>query len=452
MAHVLIIGAGISGLSVAEFLREHHQVTVLEAGPEPGGKVRSEHVDGFTFDRAANGWLDNEPAMQRLLERLNLGQQLIQGPVGDPRYVVHQGQMVALPSKPQGLVGSPLLSIGAKLRLIWELFAPGFDGEESIGQFMRRRIGPQPTERLVQPFVTGIYAGDVDHLSMQACFPVLKELESKHGSLWRAVRKQGRPIPGRLTSLRGGSGELGQALAARNTVLFNHRAIEISHNQGQWTVVSDQGTHHADALVLAGPGHAMAQLQGLDPTLAGTMGAIPYAPVAVVCQGLPKDGWAPPKGFGVLVPKAEKLGILGTLFSSSIFPSRAPADGIILRTLVGGALFPRQAALESDALLEIVRRDNAKLLGPLPKPRVTRVYKHARAIPQYTLGHTGRVAAVREASQAHPGLFVTGNHLDGVAVKSCASAGEKLAGAVIDYLQGQHLCDSPFASRTPLTD
>ena len=100
MAHVLIIGAGISGLSVAEFLREHHQVTVLEAGPEPGGKVRSEHVDGFTFDRAANGWLDNEPAMQRLLERLNLGQQLIQGPVGDPRYVVHQGQMVALPSKP----------------------------------------------------------------------------------------------------------------------------------------------------------------------------------------------------------------------------------------------------------------------------------------------------------------------------------------------------------------
>ena len=119
---------------------------------------------------------------------------------------------------------------------------------------------------------------------------------------------------------------------------------------------------------------------------------------------------------------------------------------------MGGALFPRQAALEPDALLEIVRRDNAKLLGPLPKPRVTRVYKHARAIPQYTLGHTGRVAAVRKASQAHPGLFVTGNHLDGVAVKSCASAGEKLAGAVIDYLQSGRFCDSPFASRAPLTD
>lgn len=434
MAHVLIIGAGISGLSVAEFLRDHHQVTVLEAGPEPGGKVRSERVEGFTFDRAANGWLDNEPSMQRLLERLSLGQQLIQAPVGDPRYVVHQGQMVALPAKPQGLLGSPLLSIGAKLRLIWELFAPGFDGEESIGQFMRRRIGVQPTERLVQPFVTGIYAGDVDNLSMQACFPALKELEAQHGSLLRAVRKQGPPTPGRLTSLRGGAGQLGAALAAQNKVLLNHRAVEISHAQGQWTVVSDQGTHHADALVLAGPGHAMSQLKGMDRSLAGALDSIPYAPVAVVCQGLPREGWTPPKGFGVLIPKAEKLGILGTLFTSSIFPSRAPQDGVTLRTIVGGALFPRQAALEPDALLEIVRRDNAKLMGPLPEPRVTRVYKHARAIPQYTLGHLGRVAAVREASQAHPGLFVAGNHLDGVAVKSCASAGEKVAGAVIDYL------------------
>jgi oxygen-dependent protoporphyrinogen oxidase len=434
MAHVLIIGAGISGLSVAEFLRDSHQVTVLEAGSEPGGKVRSERVQGFTFDKAANGWLDNGPGMQRLIARLNLGQQLIQAPLGDPRYVVSQGQMVALPSKPQGLLGSPLLTIGAKLRLIWELFAPGFDGEESIGQFMRRRIGPQPTERLVQPFVTGIYAGDVDNLSMQACFPALKDLEAEHGSLLRAVRKQGPPTPGRLTSLRGGAGALGQALAARSQVLFNHRAMEISHTRGQWTVVSDQGTHHADALVLAGPGHAMTQLKGLDSTLAGSLGAIPYAPVAVVCQGLPKDGWSPPKGFGVLIPKAEKLGILGTLFTSSIFPSRAPEDGVTIRTIVGGALFPRQAALEPDALLEIARRDNAALLGPLPEPRVTRVYKHVRAIPQYTLGHLGRVAAVREATQAHPGLFVTGNHLDGVAVKACADAGEKLAGAVIAYL------------------
>lgn len=434
MAHVLIIGAGISGLSVAEFLREDHQVTVLEAGPTPGGKVQSERVDGFTFDRAANGWLDNGPGMQRLLARLSLGQQLLQAPEGDPRFVVHGGAMVALPAKPQGLLGSPLLSLGAKLRLIWELFAPGFDGEESIGQFMRRRIGPQPTTRLVQPFVTGIYAGDVDNLSMAACFPALKALEAEHGSLLRAVRKLGPPAPGRLTTLRGGAGALGQALAARSTVLFGHRALEISHARGQWTVVSDQGTHHADAVVLAGPGHAMSQLRGLDRSLAGALDSIPYAPVAVVCQGLPKAGWDPPKGFGVLIPKEEKLGILGTLFTSSIFPSRAPEDGVTLRTLIGGAVFPRQAQLEPDALLQIARRDNAKLLGPLPTPRVTRVYKHARAIPQYTLGHSGRVAAVREACGRHPGLFVTGNHLEGVAVKACADAGERLAEQVRIFL------------------
>ncbi|MED5371755.1 MAG: protoporphyrinogen oxidase [Myxococcota bacterium] len=428
MADILILGAGVSGLAVAEWLRDDHNVQVLEAGPGPGGKVSSEVVDGFTFDRAANGWLDNEPAMERLLLRAGLSQQVVKATPGGTRYVVVNGKMTALPAKPPQMLTSPVLTLGGKLRMAWDLFAPGFDGEESVAQFVRRRLGQEALERLVQPMVTGIYAGDVENMSVQGAFPKLKELERQHGSLLRGAiaRRSAETGPsGTLTSLVGGAGVLTRTLAERATVHCNQAATGLERVGERWRVQTAQGSLDADAVVVGTPAYVAAELTaGLDTELSQALGAIPYAPVAVVGQGLPRSGWDPPEGFGVLVPEVERMGILGTLFTSSIFPSRAPEDGVTLRTLLGGALHPRQALLEPEALVEIARREVGKLVGELPPARVIRVYRHERAIPQYTLGHPGRVEVIEAAEQRHRGLVFVGNHLRGIGVKDCARTSE----------------------------
>lgn len=450
MARIIVIGAGISGLATAAFLdgadAGGHELLVLEAGPAPGGNVQTLREGGRIWDRAANGWLNSEPAMDRLIARLGLEGQLL--PASDRvkvRWIYADGRLHAAPLSPPALVMTGLLTPWSKLRLLAEPFVGRSDPEatETVAAFVSRRLGPQFVDRLVGPMVAGIYAARPDQLSLRAAFPRLWELEQAHGSLIRAalqLRRGGAP-PGHLTSLKAGAGQLTEAMAARlcSRLRCGVRVQAIEPRRDGWHVHAEGGSLQADAVVLACPAWAQAAMvRGLDATLAAALEGIPYSPVAVVATAWPQDAWPrPPDGFGALVaPGEEGLGgVLGVLFTSCIFPSHAPPGETLLRTILGGAVHPEALGMDDQQLLAQARAAQARFFGEARCPPLdAKVFRHARGIPLYAPGHRARVRAVRAAQSRHQGLFFTGNHLDGVGVKDCARAGEATALAVASWL------------------
>ncbi|MFT5686736.1 MAG: oxygen-dependent protoporphyrinogen oxidase, partial [Myxococcota bacterium] len=364
MAKVVIVGAGIAGLSVAEYLQEHHEVTVLEAAEQPGGNVRTEVVEGRILDRAANGWLDSEPAIGRLVDRVGLTEQLIQADPRSTRWIFSGGQMHPAPLSPPALLKSRLLSPMAKLRILLEPFiarAPE-DLDETVEQFVSRRLGAGVVNAMVGPMVAGIYAAGPEQISLSAAFPRMRELEREHRSLILAalkLRRGGAP-PGRLTSLRDGAGQLTATLADRlgDRLHCSTPARAVERRRDGWAVHTDDGATAADAVVLAAPAPIQAALlRGVDGEVAETLAGIHYSPVAVVLTAWPADAWPrPPEGFGVLMARGEPSeGVLGTLLTSCIFPQHAPEGEVLMRTILGGAVYPEVAGLDDQALLSRTR-------------------------------------------------------------------------------------------------
>lgn len=436
---VVVVGGGVSGLMAAAFLvHQGAEVTVLEA-VRPGGNVRSLREDGYTVDAAANGWLDNEPAMGRLLALIGAQERVL--PASDRykrRWIWSEGRAHLLPGSPPAFLKSPLLSWGAKLRLLGELLTSRANTEdESVEHFARRHLGQQAVDRLVAPMVAGVFGGDPRGLALAAAFPRMAELERVYRSLILAMLRLGRggAPSGRLNTLEGGAGALPEALVAwLGERVQQGRVVGLERRSEGWRVRSADGGLDADAVVLACPAYAQAELvQALDADAAAALSAIPYAPIAVVALAFPPGTWAdPPDGFGVLAARGEDLGVLGVLYSSCIFPSQAPEGHVLVRAMIGGAVEPAAAGLDEQALRGRALSALERLHGP-PRsaPTKTWIFKYARGIPQYAPGHLGRVRAVRAAEARLPGLYFTGNHLDGVGVKDCARAGEAVAGRVV---------------------
>ena len=246
MAQIVVIGGGIAGLSVAEWLPDRHRVTVVD--PDPGGKVRTRRIQGFTVDEAANGWLDSEPSTTELIGRLGLEQRLLPAQPG-PRWLACGERLVEIPTSPSTMLRSPVLSWPGKLRALADLVMPRGPEDESIANFVRRRLGDEVLRRLVAPMVAGIHAGDTEALSLSGCFPRLKALEQEHRSLLLAARGRGAGPPGRLTSLTGGAGTLTEALVERCT-LVRSRCVGLEPG---WRVLTEEGALEADAVVVACP-------------------------------------------------------------------------------------------------------------------------------------------------------------------------------------------------------
>ena len=445
MARIIVIGAGISGLATAAFLDGGpHELRVLEAGAAPGGNVRTDREDGRTFDRAANGWLDSEPAMTRLLARASLTERCIQASPRAARWIYARGQVHAAPLSPSALLRTELLSPWAKLRILGEpLVGRGAeDVDETVAQFVSRRLGSGFTDAMVAPMVAGIHAARPDQLSLRAAFPRMWALEQEHRSLILAamrLRSGGAP-QGRLTTIRGGSGVLTATLAAQlgERLTCGATVTAVERRRDGWQVHTEDGAEHADAVVLACPGHAQAALvRGVDTELASTLESIPYSPVAVVVSAWPAGAWdTHPDGFGVLVAPGEELGgVLGTLFTSSIFPQHAPEGEVLLRTILGGAVYPEALTMDDQQLIAQCRAAMVRFFGEeRAAPRAVRIYRHRRGIPLYAPGHRAKVRVIRAAQARYPGLFFTGSHLDGVGVKDCARAGERMAELVTAWL------------------
>jgi protoporphyrinogen/coproporphyrinogen III oxidase len=469
MTRVIVTGAGIAGLSIAREIRRQSpgiEVLVLEARNRIGGNIRTERSDGYLCEWGPDGFLDNAPATLQLVQELGLSSALL--PSRDcarRRFIFRRGRLHEVPLSPPAFLASNLLSLRGRLRVAGEPFArPAPKHDESIYEFAARHIGHEAAEVLVGPMVSGIFAGDAHELSLKAAFPKMAEMEAAHGSLFRAMlarrheRKRdngvGAPI-GKLLSFTGGMEQLPRALAASlgDAVRLESKATGLcprrvcSPEKCGWpvgarafTVRAAGRSFEADAVVLAGPARESAELiQPFDPQLGALIGRIATAPLAVVCLGYDEATIAaergPLDGFGFLVPRQEGPRILGALWESSIYDGRAPKGKALIRIMIGGATDPEAVALEDAQLIDIARRDLAQTMSLRAVPEFVRVVHHRGGIPQYTIGHSGRLSRIASLLPSYPGLFLAGNSYRGVSINSCVEDAPAIASRVVDHLR-----------------
>lgn len=462
---LVVVGGGISGLAAAhravELARERGravELTLLEGAERLGGTIQSERRDGFLLECGPDSFLSEKPWALELCRRLGLEDRLLRTDDRFRRtYVVWGGRLHPLPDGFQLLaptrlgpfVASRLFSWPGKLRMALDLVLPrGTDPEESLGSFVRRRLGREALERVAQPLVAGIYTADPDELSLAATMPRFLEMERREGSVILALWRAGRRAPAQRERVSGarwslfvtlvdGMEELIRALAARlppGAVRLKEPVTGLAREGSGWRLATAGGVAvDADALILAPESHQVARLlRYVDPGLAHLLDGIPYASSATVTLAYRRrDIGHPLDGFGFVVPQVERRSIIACSFSSVKYPGRAPADHALLRVFVGGAL--NEAALDADdgALAATVRGQLAELLAVTAEPLFARVQRYPRSMPQYHVGHAARAEAIEQAVARLPGLRLAGGAYRGVGIADCVRSGEAAAGALL---------------------
>jgi oxygen-dependent protoporphyrinogen oxidase len=463
MPTVVIVGAGISGLTIAFRLHQADpqlEIVVLEQRARPGGTVWTERPDGYQVEIGPNGFLDNNPATLRLCRDLGLAERLVPASegAGRNRYLFLNGALRRLPNSLASFLTSPLLSWHGKLGFLAERFRrPRREGgDESIEVFARRRAGKEVAQVFADAVVTGIYAGDPALLSVRATFPRLTAFEEQYGSVMKGLGRtarqrrreaaaRGEPYqPPRMWSFREGLRLLIETLCERlpqppRYAVSVRRVGRANRNGDQpgWLVVGDgQERWAADAVVLACPAYQQAALLAdLDGELAEKIGGIPYNRLAVVALGYRRtDVPGDLNGFGYIAPQRTRRDLLGVQWCTSIFPQRAAPDQVLLRAMCGGWHRPEMVGWDDDRLLAAVRHELTETMQIRAAPVFHTIIRWDRAIPQYHLGHLDRVAWIEERVARYPGLFLGGNAYHGVALNDCTEQAAVGAGRVREYL------------------
>jgi oxygen-dependent protoporphyrinogen oxidase len=464
MPKVVIIGAGISGLSLAYRLQQRMpevEITVLEKLDRPGGTVWTDRRDGFQIEAGANGFLDTKPTTLALCRDLGLSDELVAASpaAGKNRYLLLDGRLRRLPTGLVSFLTSDLLSVRGKIGLLLERFRKRrtISDDESIAAFVRRRAGTEAARVFADALVTGIFAGDPELLSVRASFPRLVGLEEDYGSLLKGVAAtakqrraeaaaQAKPYerPGRMWSFRAGLRRLIEKLRERlpRPPLLGVTVRGLSRQSGvgprpTWVVTAEgRDSWTADVVVLTCPAYEQAALLAeLDVELADRIGTIAYNRIAVVALGYRRsDVPGSLDGFGFIAPQRTRRDILGVQWCSSIFPERAPPGTVLLRAMCGGWQRPEVAGWQDSRLLEAVRAELRLALKITAAPIFHHIVRWDRAIPQYQLGHLDRVAWIEDRATRHAGLFLGGNAYHGVALNDCTEQGEIVAAKVQDYL------------------
>ncbi len=460
---IVIIGAGISGLSLAFRLQQRMPdaaITLLERTERPGGTTWTLRENGFLVEAGPNGFLDTKPTTLGLTHDLGLGPQLVQATeaAAKNRYLFFGDRLKQLPDGLTSFLRTDLLSWRGKLSFVWERFRTKRvqTSDESIDAFARRRAGNEAADVFADALVTGIYAGDPKLLSLAACFPRIAELERAYGSVIKGffaiakkrradAKAKGVPYerPGKMWTLGGGLRVLIETLAGQlrqpPTFGVNVRSLVKSGDPKKplWRVQADgRDRWDADAVVLTCPAHQQSELLAeLDAPIAQAVGAIAYNRVAVVALGFRKsDVPTPLDGFGFISPENTRRDLLGVQWCSSIYPERAPNDCVLLRAMCGGWRRPEIVDWDDNRLLEAVRAELKLALGITAAPIFYKIVRWDKAIPQYHLGHLERVAHIDSRLVQHPGLWLAGNAYRGVALNDCTEQAGLVAAKVCDYL------------------
>lgn len=467
-----VVGGGIAGLASAFSLYEQAAsaglplaCTLIEAGPDWGGKIVTHRVGDLTIEAGPDSFLSQKPWGLELCRKLGLADRLVNTSEHQKKTHVYsrgrlrelpEGLVMIVPTKLGPFLQSGLLSWPGLLRMGLDLVLPPKHavGDESLASFFSRRLGREAFERVVEPLLAGIYAGDAEQMSLRATFPRFLDLERRHGSLIRGMLA-GRPVgtPSERTmfvTLRDGLAELVQALVARLTaagakllvkqpvVAMRVRQMAASRPLG-WTydLTLEGGTVvSADAVVLATPAFVSADLvRPLSPLAAELLGAIPYASTATVSLAY-KAGTlgARISGFGFVVPRVERRALLAATWTSLKWPHRAPDSQTLVRCYLGGA--GREAVLEEDdpALIRRVRDELKSMAGVTGEPVYTEVNRWPRSMPQYTLGHLDRLETIQRSLDRFPGLVLAGAAYRGIGIPDCIRDGASAAATVIRFL------------------
>jgi oxygen-dependent protoporphyrinogen oxidase len=431
----LVVGGGISGLVCAYALRKAGiDAQVVEASPRPGGVINSVARDGFLLELGPQS-LSGTPTLRELCAELGISNELLQAPPRAPRYVLIDGQLRPVPLSPPAFFLSSLISASTKWALARDILGKSIppDGDESVANFVRRKFSSQLLDRLVGPFVSGIYAGDPERLSVRSAFPQLHEAEKSAGSVVRGMLRLSKPRKGprerpTLLTFRQGNETLIRALADKlGSALLTETAVtEISRQQdGSFAIRLQSNARDesvsAESVILATPTDAAGKLLAqLDSPFGSLLTPVEYSPVAVVSLGYRKtDVGHSLNGFGFLVPRSAGLRVLGSVWNSSLFPGRASEGQALLTSFVGGATDPAAATLEPQELTSLVHREISPLLSIANAPVFSNVTLWPRALPQYNLGHADRLARLEQLRAQFPGIWLTGNYLRGPAVGSC---------------------------------
>jgi oxygen-dependent protoporphyrinogen oxidase len=458
---VIIVGAGISGLSAAyELATRRVPFVVLEASDRTGGLVRTDRVDGFTIDAGADSMLATKPAAIHLCEELGLGSRLMASTPPRTAYVHARGRLHALPSPSVfgipttwgGIATYDLLPLTARWRLAWSvaramrarpLGDAGHEGkrDESVASFYRREFGPATVGLVAQPLLGGIHAGDVEKLSISSVAPRLVSAALDR-RLFRAPLTSTAAGEGLFKALRGGMGELVEAIEARlpaGSVRVRSAARAVSVVQGRWQIVCDSGSVDARAVILAAPAHAVARLLApTDAMLAGLCSEVPYVSTASVALAWPRPSVAHPLGGSgfVVARQHSRLRISACTWVSSKWEDRTCSGMVLLRAFLGGATDPDVLQLADDAIAGIAARDVSDVLGISGPPHLVRVQRWPLAGAQHHVGHAAHISRIDERLGALPGLFVAGSGFRAIGVPDCVADGRDAARRAAAYLEG----------------
>jgi protoporphyrinogen/coproporphyrinogen III oxidase len=449
---VAIIGAGITGLTAAFYLkRKGIPITVYEARGRVGGVIQSLRKDGYLAEFGPNTILETSPKISQLVRDAGLGsRRLDPDPKSEARYVVRYKRLIAMPSSPIGFFTTKLFTAKAKFAVLREPFVPRRrDGkEESIAEFVVRRLNQEFLDHAIDALVAGIYAGDPYKLSVTHAFPKLKALEDKYGSLIkgqilgaRERRKRGEVAKDRAPKFSFAEGlqilpdtlreQLGDAVKSNTPV------TQLTQTADSWRITTANGEVEYGAVIFCGTAPRLAELkiEAKQFVNLSIFSEIRYPPVASVVLGFRREDVAHScEGFGMLIPKVEGFKSLGTIFSSSLFPNRAPAGHHTLTTYVGGERYPELASLPPEKLYEIVCEDLKVLLGIHGKPTFQHCVFYPKAIPQYNVGYGKFKDLMNDIETKAPGFFLAGHYRDGVSLSDSIVSGCNIADRVEKFL------------------
>lgn len=446
----LVIGAGIAGLAAArEFERRGCEVLLVDSSDVVGGVMRSDRVGDYVVERGPNTFQLKAP-MRRALTGFGLEDEVVRAaPASRSRFLVRSGELVPVPLGPLGLAQSPLLSAAGKLRILREPFVAGGDGnDESVAEFVERRLGSEALHNLVGPFLTGVYAGDETELGAEAVFPALVEAEREHGSVGigliaSALRTKAEDKTSTGTfSHSQGLGALAGAVAAglRVAPQLCTRVASLRAKSSGFEVELEPDAPGAAAtrlrarrVVVATPAFTAAPLvREFDSGAADWLAGVAYAPIATVALGAPRGAFGrTPEGFGFLVPRGEDPDLLGCLFMSELFEGRAPADHQLLHCILGGLRAPEALDLPDDVLEARAVEALDRLLGGVGTgPECLQVQRWPRAVAQPSRQHRARLRATRASLAACGRLALAGGYTDGVSVADSFASGTAAAAAL----------------------
>ncbi len=453
----IIIGAGISGLTTAFFLKKNGlNVTVLESESEVGGTMKSKRINGYLVEYGPNSALETTPLFKEIIDEVGISNEMVYAnETANKRYILKEGKLHLLPMKPPEFFKSKLWSLPAKLRIMLEPFHgraknPTGDPfwEESVAQFVRRRLGKEFLDYTINPFVAGVYAGDPEKLGVRSAFPRLYALEEKYGGLIvgtikgareRKKRAEKSKITARLFSFTDGMGTLPKAIAnyLGDSIVLNAKVKSIKKDSDGFRIEFEKDGKvenvTSNIVVVSTPAYVASELiKELSAELSETLNKIYYPPVTEVVFGYKKEMVGiEPDGFGFLVPEKENRKILGTLWSSTIFPNRAPEGYVELTTFVGGTRQPELALKSDDELIKIVNDELKDIMKVSGEPEFIWISKWEKAIPQYNIGHLKIMASIDEFERENQGLYFCANYRGGIAVGDCVMSAEKTANKIL---------------------